>query len=341
MRARFCAALAAFALTFVVQGAVQAQGQGSASASGGAPKPAASQASQYPTAAVKVVVPFAAGSSTDMVGREVARILTEDLHQSFIVENRPGAQATIGSAQVVRAAPDGYTLLLGSNTSIAAAPFLIKDVPYKPLTDFVPVARVGSVPFVLVVRPDLPVKTAAELIAYARQHPGKLTWGYANSANQGAAAGMTKAAGLETTAVPYTGVPQLVVDMLGGRLDFAIIDVTNAAPQIKSGKLRALAVTPAREIGALPGVPPLGATLPGFELVGWYGLYAPAGTPQAVVDRLSAALLKGLGDSTVKQHFAQAGLETYPASAKELASFGQAETVKWQRLAHDAGITPQ
>ena len=336
MHARFSAALAAFALTFAIQGAVQAQG----SNAGSAPSPAGGPTS-YPTAAVKVVVPFAAVSSTDMVGREVARILTDGLHQSFVVENRPGAQATIGSAQVARAAPDGYTLLLGSNPSLAAAPFLIKEVPYKPLKDFVPVARVGSVPFVLVVRPDLPVKTAAELIAYTRQHPGKLTWGYANSANQAAAAGMTKAAGLETTAVPYTGVPQLVVDMLGGRLDFAIIDVTNAAPQIKSGKLRALAVTPAREIGALPGVPPLGATLPGFELVGWYGLYAPAGTPQAVVDRLSAALLKGLGDSTVKQHFAQAGLETYPASAKELASFGQTETVKWERLARDAGITPQ
>ncbi|ALM81832.1 tripartite tricarboxylate transporter substrate binding protein [Bordetella sp. N] len=325
MRARFCAAMAAFALTF----AVQAQAQN--------PVPAGS----YPSAPVKVVVPFAAGSSTDMVGREVARILTDDLHQSFIVENRPGAQATIGSAQVARAAPDGYTLLLGSNTSIAAAPFLIKDVPYKPLKDFVPVARVGSVPFVLIVRPDLPVKTAAELIAYTRQHPGKLTWGYANSANQAAAAAMTKAAGLETTAVPYTSVPQLVVDMLGGRLDFAIIDVTNAAPQIKSGKLRALAVTPAREISALPGVPPLGATLPGFELVGWYGLYAPAGTPPAVVDRLSVALLKGLGDSAVRQHFQQAGLDTYPASAADLATFGQAETVKWQRLAQDAGITPQ
>ncbi len=317
MRARFCAALAAFALTF------------------------AAQAQTYPNAAVKVVVPFAAGSSTDMVGREVARILTDGLHQSFIVENRPGAQSTIGAALVARSAPDGYTLLLGSNTSIAAAPFLLKDVPYKPMKDFVPVARVGSVPFVLVVRPDLPVKTAAELIAYGRQHPGKLTWGYANSANQAAAAAMTKATSLDTTAVPYTGVPQMVVDILGGRLDFAIIDVTNAAPQIKSGKLRALAVTPAQEISALPGVPPLGATVPGFELVGWYGLYAPAGTPQPVVDKLSTALLKGLQDATVRQHFNQAGLETYPASGADLAAFGQAETVKWQRLAQDAGIVPQ
>ncbi|MFC4277681.1 Bug family tripartite tricarboxylate transporter substrate binding protein [Achromobacter aloeverae] len=325
MRARLGAALAALALGFAAQSQAQSQ----------------APSNQYPNAPVKVVVPFAAGSSTDMVGREVARILGDALHQSFIVENRPGAQATIGSALVARAAPDGYTLLLGSNTSIAAAPFLIKDVPYKPLKDFVPVARVGSVPFVLVVRPDVPAKTAAELIDYTRQHPGKLTWGYANSANQAAAAAMTKAAGLETTAVPYTSVPQLVVDMLGGRLDFAIIDVTNAAPQIKSGKLRALAVTPAHEISALPGVPPLGSTLSGFELVGWYGLYAPAGTPQAVVDRLSAALLQGLQDGAVRQHFAQAGLETYPAGAAELAGFGQAETAKWQRLAHDAGIVPQ
>lgn len=296
---------------------------------------------QYPTGPVKVVVPFAAGSSTDMIGREIAKTLSEGLHQSFVVENRPGAQATIGSAEVAKAKPDGYTLLLGSTTSIPAAPFLLKNMPYHPLTDLTPVARIGAVPFILVVRADLPVKTVAELIDYGRKNPGKLTWGYANAANQASAAMMTHTAGIDTTAVPYTGVPQMIVDMIGNRLDFAICDTTNAAPQIKSGKLRALAVTTAAELKQLPGVPPLNKTIPGYELVGWYGVYAPAHTPPAVIAKLEKTILAGLEDPSLQQHYASAGLIPYPAGAKELTAFGESETKKWAQMVKAANIQPQ
>ena len=301
----------------------------------------AAHAANYPSGPVRVVVPFAAGSSTDLIGREVARILGEELHQSFVVENRPGAQSTLGAAEVAHAKPDGYTLLIGSNSSIAAAPFLLKQIPYQPLTDLVPAARVGAVPFILVTRTQLPVQTAADLIAYAHDHPGKLNWGYANSANQGAAALMTHMADMNAVAVPYTSVPQMVIDMLGNRLDFGIIDTTNAAPQIAAGKLRALAVTSGQPLAQFPDVPPLGRTLHGFELLGWYGLYAPAKTPKPIVDALSKALLKGMEAADYKARLAHAGLIPYPAGPDELAKFDQSETEKWNDIAKAAGIRPE
>jgi tripartite-type tricarboxylate transporter receptor subunit TctC len=298
-------------------------------------------AQQYPSGPVKLVVPFSAGSSTDVIGREVARSLGEQLHQTFVVENRPGAQSTIGAREVARAAPDGYTLLLGSTTSIAAAPFLLKNIQYHPLTDFAPVARVGAVVFVLVTRADLPVKSVADLIEYGRKNPGKLNWGYANAANQASAASLTHYAKIEATAVSYTGVPQLLVDMLGDRLDFAIIDTTNAGPQIKAGKIRALAVTTKDELPTLPGVPPLGKTIKGFELVGWYGVYAPAHTPPAVISILSKAVLKGLEDPGMKQRIATAGLVTYPADSAGLGQFAKEDTARWAQMVKAANIQPQ
>jgi tripartite-type tricarboxylate transporter receptor subunit TctC len=301
----------------------------------------AQAADTYPSNSVKVVVPFAAGSSTDMIGREVARVLSEGLHQSFVIENRPGAQSTIGSAEVARAKPDGYTMLIGSTTSIAAAPFLLKKIPYKPLTDLIPVARIGAVPFVLVVRSNLPVKTTEELIAYAHKNPGKLSWGYANAANQGAAAMMTYTSKMEASPIPYTSVPQMVIDMLGDRLDFGIIDTTNAAPQIASGKLRALAVTSGEPLQQLPNVPTLGKTLQGYELLGWYGVYVPANTPKSVIDTLAKVLIKGMDTDAYKTHLASAGLIPYPAGPEELATFGQSETQKWADMVKAAGIQPE
>jgi tripartite-type tricarboxylate transporter receptor subunit TctC len=295
----------------------------------------------YPSGPVKIVVPFSAGSSTDIIGREVARVLGTQLHQSFVVENRPGAQATIGGSQVAHARPDGYTLLIGSTTSIAAVPFLLKQIPYKPLTDLLPVARIGAVPFILVARADLGIKTVGELVDYAHKHPGKLNWGYANAANRGAAAMMTHELKMDTAAVPYTGVPQMVIDMLGNRLDFGIIDTTNAAPQIASGKLRALAVTSEDPLPQFPGVPPLGKTVKGYSLLGWYGVYVPAKTPKPVIDTLAKALLKGMDNADYKAHLAHAGLIPYPAGPKELAEFGQSETRKWAQMVKAADIHPQ
>jgi tripartite-type tricarboxylate transporter receptor subunit TctC len=302
---------------------------------------APAEAQQFPNSAVRLVVPFSAGSSTDLIGRELGRVLSEQLHQSFVVENRPGAQSTIGAMEVARARPDGYTLLLGSSTSISAAPFLLKHMGYKPLTDLAPIARVGAVRFVLVTRADLPVKTVAELIDFGHKNPGKLSWGYGNAANQAAAASLTNYAKIDATAVSYTGVPQLLIDMLGDRLDFAIIDTTNAMPQIKAGKIRALAVTTKDEIPTLPGIPPLGNTIKGFELVAWYGLYAPAKTPASIIATLEKATLAGIADPSYNQHIGTGGLVGFPAGAKELAKFGVDDTERWSEMVKAANIQPQ
>ena len=243
--------------------------------------------------------------------------------------------------EVVRAAPTGYTLLVGTTTSIPAAPFLVKNIQYRSLMDLSPVARFGAVPFVLVTRADLPVGSVDDLIQYGRKNSGKLSWGYANAANQASAASLTNYGNIEATGVAYTGVPQLMVDMLGERLDFAIIDTTNALPQIKAGKIRALAVSTREPLAALPGVPTLGATIKGFELVGWYGLYAPAKTPAAVIEILSNALLKGMQDPGVKTRIESAGLMLYPGDAQEMTRFAIEDTARWRSITNAANIQPQ
>lgn len=298
-------------------------------------------AETYPSGPVKVIVPFAAGTSTDVISRKVAQVLSEGLHQSFVIMNRPGANGTIGAAEVARAKPDGYTLLIGSNTSIAAAPFLFKQIPYKPLEDFLPVARIGAVPFVLVVNENSQIKTIQDLIDYAHKNPGKLNWGYANAANQVAATALTYTAKMDTVAVPYTGVPQLVSHMLGGYLDFSIIDMTNAAPQIASGKLRALAVTSGESLSQLPDVPPLNKIVQGYELLGWYGVYVPADTPKSIIDTLANILLSSMDTDAYKTYLTKSSLVSYPSGPEELAKFGQIETEKWAKMVKAAGIQPE
>lgn len=296
----------------------------------------------WPDHPLKLIVPFAAGSSTDTVGREVARFLSKGLGQTVVVDNRPGALATIGAADVARAKPDGYTLLLGSNTSLAAAPSLFRKLPYDPIKDFEPIGRIGAVSFVLVVRNDLPVASCAELAAYGKSHEGTpLTWGYANAANRVAGAAVVAQGGFKATAVPYKGVPQMIADMLGGQVDFMVADLTNLLPQIKAGKLRALAVTSPQPSPDLPDVPTLAQSMKGFSLLGWYSLMAPAGTPAPVSRRLSQELMKGLADPETQAHMQAAGLLSYPADGPALGAYLRTELVKWTELAHAAGIEPE
>lgn len=298
-------------------------------------------ADDYPSRPVKVVVPFPAGSSTDLIGREAAQILATGLGKPFIVSNSPGAQSTLGAGIIARSAPDGYSLLIGTSTSQAAAPSLMNRLSYDPSKDFAPIARIGAVIFTLVVRADLPIKSVRDLVDYGKQNPDKLSWGYANSANQVAGSAVAHEGGFTATGVPYKGVPQIILDLIGGQLDYAVTDLTNAAPHIKSGRLRAIAVTSEKEDPALPGVPPLAQTMKGFQLLGWYGLFAPAGTPQPIIDVLSKTLLKGLADPAVQKRIETAGLITYPAGAEELRAYVVSETTKWSKLAVQAGIQPE
>ena len=298
-------------------------------------------AQDYPARPVRVIVPFPAGTSTDVVGRDVARILSKANGQGFFVENRPGAQGTIGAATAARAARDGYTLLFGNNTTQAAAPALFKELQYDPAKDFEPIGRVGAVVMVLAVRADLPAQSVEQLFDYGRKNPGKLKWGYANSANQIAGSAVIQGGKLDAIAVPYKGVPEIVIDLVGGTLDFTVADPTNVGPMIKAGKLRALAVTSESPVPDMPGVPTLSQSVKGFTLTAWFALFAPAGTPPAIIAKLSQQLAAGMSDPELAAHMKSAGLMLYPGTAEELRAFVASERIKWAEMAKNAGITPQ
>jgi len=299
-------------------------------------------AGDYPSSQIRLVVPFPPGSSTDRLGREVARFMSASLGQAWVVDNKPGALSTLGAAEVARAKPDGYTLLLGTSTSHAAALSLFKKLPYDPVNDFSPVGRVGAVTFALVVRQDHPATTVDELIALGRgESATPMSWGYANSANQVACAELVRYGAMQTVAVPYRGVPQIIVDMLGGRIDFTIADLPNVMPQIRAGRMRALAVTSPDPAPELPGVPTLSQTIHEFTLLGWYALFAPAATPVPVVKLLSDHLLRGLTQADVRERISAAGLMPYPADDVELRRYMVSEIAKWAMLAKNAQIEPE
>lgn len=296
-------------------------------------------AQTYPDRPVHLVIPFAAGSSTDAIGCEVAQMLSRGFDRPFVADNRPGGLSIIGAAEVAKARPDGYTLLIGTSTSQAAAASLFKALPYDPEKSFVPIGRVAAVAFALVVRADLPVHSVQKLIDYGSgKNAKRLSWGYANSANQVAGAALVRFGKLDATDVSYKAVPQIVMDLPGGRLDFTVVDLTNLLPQIQAGKLRALAVTSSKAPPELPKVPPLGDTVPGFELLGWYGLFAPANTPEEIVASLSRKLQQGLADPAVQQRIVSAGMMPYPASGAETRAFVSSEIGKWRTLVRDAGV---
>ncbi|GAA4332928.1 tripartite tricarboxylate transporter substrate binding protein [Pigmentiphaga soli] len=302
---------------------------------------AAAHGQAYPSKPVRVVCPFPAGTSTDVIAREVAQILTKASGQTYFVENKPGAQGTIAADFVAHAPADGYTLLLGNNTTQAAAKALVKNIQYDPAKDFEPIARIGLIPQVLAVRPDLPVKTARELVDYGKAHPGKLRWGYANAANQIAGGALVRDAGLDAIPVPYKGVPQMLVDLAGGVIDFTVADPTNVIPMAKGGKLRPLAVTTADEIPLLPGVPSMSKTVKGFTLLAWFGLFAPRGLPADIRDTLSKQVVAGVADPAVQARMANVGVEPFAGDSGVLRDFVASETVKWTSLIAATGIQPE
>jgi tripartite-type tricarboxylate transporter receptor subunit TctC len=228
---------------------------------------AVARADVYPERPIRLVVPFAAGTATDVIGRAVAHGLTKSVG-TIVVDNKPGALGAIGTTEVARARPDGYTLLLGTSTSLSAGPQMLRQKPpYDPENDFAPVGRIAGVVFALVVRSDLGVNSLQEFMELARKRKSTpLNWGYANSANLAAATVLVNEANLETVKVPYKGVPQMMQDMLGGTIDFAVVDLANALPLVRAGKLRALAVTTTGEVPELPGVPPMSRVVKGFQL---------------------------------------------------------------------------
>jgi len=295
----------------------------------------------YPTRPVRIIVPFGAGSATDVVARTVGQSLAEALGQAMVIDNRAGANGTIGAELAAKAPKDGYTLLMSTNTPSAAAPSLMKKINYDPVKDFAPVGRVGTIAFVLAVNPSLPAKNMPELIALAKKQPGKLTAGSGSAGSLVPVFMLQQMAGIELNHIPYKSIPPALTDVMSGQIHMVYADMVTGAPQVKSGKVRGLGVTSSKRDPLLPDVPAIAETVKGFELIAWFALFAPAGTPAAIVDRLAAESAKILARSEVRERFAVMGIQVAPQSPAELRKFQQGELEKWARLAKAANIIPE
>jgi len=295
----------------------------------------------YPSRPVKLIVPFPAGSATDQVARLTGAQLQEALGQPFVVENKAGAQGSIAAAEVARAAPDGLTLMVTTNTPQAANVSLFKKLNYDPVKDFAPIARLGTTSFMLMVRPDFLSKNLKDFLNHVRANPGKLSAGYGSSGSQVSLAMLKSMGKLDVVEVPYKGIPQTITDTMGGSLAFTFVDLGNALAQSKGGKLRGLAVTSSKRTPLAPDVPAIAEQLKGYELIAWFGLVAPAKTPKDIVQKLHDATVKGLTKPEVKEKFAAIGTDVAPLNPEQFAQFIQSEIAHWAKLVKLAGIQPE
>jgi tripartite-type tricarboxylate transporter receptor subunit TctC len=299
-------------------------------------------AQTYPDHVIVVVTPFAAGSGTDVITRVIARQLSVALGQTVIVDNKPGANGLIAAGQVTRAAPDGYTLFATGNTTHSANPSLLKDLSYDPIRDFTPIARTGNFSFALVVAPSIPARTVGELVTYARQNPGKVSYASANSPGIVAGAIFAKRANLDLLHVPYKSSPQALGDVMAGRVSMSFIDFATASPYIKSGALRALAVTTTERSALLPDLPTMQeAGISPFNVTSWSGYFGPANMPQTIVQRVNKEIRKIVAMPDIKAQLAILGFDAFSGSPGELEDFVKAEILNWHSMVQDAGIEPQ
>jgi tripartite-type tricarboxylate transporter receptor subunit TctC len=293
----------------------------------------------YPNRPIKLIAPFPAGGPVDVMARLAADGLSQNLG-TVVVENRPGAGGTLGSRFAATAEPDGYTLLFGSSTTMAAGPALYKNPGYDPIKSFAPVAMISSVPFALVVAPSLPVKDVADLIAYAKQHPGKLNYGAPTGALPHLTAEMFKtAAGIDMVHVPYKGAANAITDLLGGQIDLAFEPYSVLLAHIHERRVRALAVTGPARSAALPDVPTMiESGLAGFTSISWSGVLAPIGTPAEIVAKLNAAVNAGIAAPDTHARLARLGAEPMTGTPEDFARLIAAETPKWAAVVKAAGI---
>lgn len=302
------------------------------------------EAASWPSRPIHLIVPFPAGSSSDIVARVVAQKLGERLGQPLVVDNRPGASGNVGTQAVAHAAPDGYTLGLANTSTLALSPSLMTDPTYDPVRDFAPISMIGASPFVLALYPGLPVHNVKELIALAKTEPGKLTFAEAGPATLANLAGVlfTRMANIELTPVSYRGSEQEVLDVIEGRVDMQIATIPPTLQLIRDGKVRAIAVTGPQRSPALPDVATVAESgLPGYDSVLWQAIYAPAGTPAAIVTRLNAEVTAILRQNDAVDALAKLGVEAQPGTPQELADRIAADLKKWHDVIVSAGIHAQ
>ncbi|WP_326538829.1 Bug family tripartite tricarboxylate transporter substrate binding protein [Pseudorhodoferax sp.] len=303
-------------------------------------------AQDWPAKTITLVVPFSAGGGVDAMARLLAEQLRSTLKQGIVVDNRPGASGMLGAGAVAKAAPDGYTLLLGSAGETAINPFIYKGrMQYQPARHLAPVTLVVRVPNVLVANPQLPVKNVEELVAYAKKNPGKLSYATSGVGNPQHLNGelLNALAGIQLNHVPYKGAAGQLVDVAGGNVDLSFVSLAGAAPFIKGGRLKALAVTSAQRASFAPDIPAIAETkaLAGYALDNWFGLFAPAATPPAVLQKLNAAVTQALREPALAAKLREQGGEPTPMAPEQFRAFIQAESQQYARIVESARITAE
>jgi tripartite-type tricarboxylate transporter receptor subunit TctC len=299
------------------------------------------KAQSFPNRPITLVIPFAPGGSTSIVGRVIADKMSQLLGQGIVVDNRAGAGGTFGTKVVARSDPDGYTILLGYTGSLAIGPSLYRNVGYDPRKDFAPIGLIGNAPNSLVVHPSFPVTSLAELIAFAKGHPGKVNFGSAGAGTVSHITGeyFARAAGIKLQHIPYKGTGPALTDLLGGHIPMAFAPIPAAHANVSAGLLRALAVTSSIRSSLLPEVPTMSeAGVPGFDASLYYGLVAPAGTPRPVIERLNTALQAALASDEVKKQLGLDGTEITPGTPEDYADFIDKDEKKWAELVKASGV---
>ena len=303
----------------------------------------AALAQAWPTKPIKAIVPFAAGSATDQIGRAFAAKMAETLGQSIVVENRAGVNGMLGADAVAKSAPDGYTILVGTNSTNAALKFLMKSLPYDQDKAFVPVGYLGSVPLIVGVNNDVPAKTLREFIDMAKAKPGQVTFASASTSQLVSSEMLSSMAGVQMTNVPYKSGPAAMTDLIGGQVNMFTADFAVMLPQVKGGKVRGLAVTSTKRSPAVPELPTVNEALglKDYELIAYFAVFAPAGTPADIVTKLNSAINAAANSKDIQDKFAALGFAVEPGTPEALGQRNARETAKWAKAIRDAKIEPQ
>jgi|LauGreDrversion4_2_1035121.scaffolds.fasta_scaffold17151_4 tripartite-type tricarboxylate transporter receptor subunit TctC len=300
--------------------------------------PQVGYAQAYPTKPIRIVVPFGPGSATDTIARMLLDRAGKTLGTTLIVDNKPGANGLIAAREVVGSPKDGYTIIVSSNSAHAANQYLYKNLGYDPVRDFAPITGLTTNPHVLVVRSTLAVQSLQDLIRYGKDNPGKLNFGAGNTGSLANASLLKSLAGFSAAAVSYKSPPPAVVDMLGGVIDFLSVDYFIVNEHIRAGNLRALAVTSKSRLKALPNVPTVAETIPGYELNGWVAAFAPAGTPAEAIDKLNKAFAEVVRSPEFERYMEQQGMQGFATTPAELGAFQREQVAKWADVLQKAGV---
>jgi tripartite-type tricarboxylate transporter receptor subunit TctC len=309
---------------------------------GSALAPASAAAQDFPSRAIKFVVPFTAGSATDTLARVLGQKLNATQGWTVVIENMAGASGQTAASNVARAAPDGHTVFVTSNTTHAANQNLFKKLSYDPIGDFAPITRLGDITLALALHPSIPANNVRELIAYGKANPGKLSFGAGSTSSRMASEMLKARAGFDMLHVPYRANPLAVADLLGGQVSLVFADVSTTLPQIRSGKVKGLGVSSVKRTPLAPDLPTMiEEGIPDYEMIGWFAAFAPAKTPAPVVEKLNGAIKAAVEDKTVQENLLKAGIEPLTSTPDELRAYVASETRKWADIVKAAGIEPE